>query len=50
MKDIHSQGEGGFVQCRQDGRRVLKMQTFALFGSKNVGSFKIYGVSAWTGE
>jgi len=43
-------GGRGFVQCGhfadKEGRGVLQMRTSALFGAKNFGFFKIYGVSA----
>jgi len=37
---------GGPLQTRGDG--VLQMWTFALFGAKTFGFYKIYGVSATT--
>jgi len=52
MKDIRSQGVRRFVQCSffsdKGEEKFLQMRTFALFGPRNFGFFKIYGVSAWT--
>jgi len=51
LKHVRSQEEGGFVHCEHftnKGEGVLQEQTSALFGTKNIGFFKIYGVSART--
>jgi len=49
IKDVRSQGEEGFGQCRHFvDKGVLQMQTPALFGAKNIEFFKIYGVSTRT--
>jgi len=51
IKDIRSQGEGGFVQCGHfSDKGILQMRTSALFGAKYFGYFEIYGMSARTRE